>query len=283
MSNKGLARHRRRPRHGRRHRQGRSGRRPRRRRHWTQPPRRSAPPSARTTIWWLSSSTSPTRPALRPPSGPPSVGSDGSTCWSTTRVTSMPGSSRSSARKNSGADRDQLVRSGQCHPRRVAGDARASAPAWSSRSPRRPASSAVSFSPRTPPSKFGVEGWMESLHSRDRTVRDQDDARRDRLLPHRTADAGVDEVRRESIADYAERTAQTVAAWQSMDGQQGGDPAKLADALVRLTAQDEPPRRFPAGADAVTAFEDRAKLLLEQAEANRELSRRSGPRRHLIH
>ena len=57
-----------------------------------------------------------------------------------------------------------------------------------------------------------------------------------------------------------------------MNGQQGGDPAKLADALVRLAAQDEPPLRFPAGADAVTTFENRAKLLLEQADANRELS-----------
>jgi hypothetical protein len=57
-----------------------------------------------------------------------------------------------------------------------------------------------------------------------------------------------------------------------MNGQQGGDPAKLADALVRLAAQDEPPLRFPAGADAVTTFEDRARLLLAQAGANRELS-----------
>jgi NAD(P)-dependent dehydrogenase (short-subunit alcohol dehydrogenase family) len=75
-----------------------------------------------------------------------------------------------------------------------------------------------------------------------------------------------------SIADYAARTAQTVTAWQSMDGQQGGDPAKLADALVHLAALDEPPLRFPAGADAVATFENRAKLLIEQANANRELS-----------
>ena len=44
-----------------------------------------------------------------------------------------------------------------------------------------------------------------------------------------------------SIDDYAERTRATVAGWQSMDGQQGGDPAKLADALVQLVALDEPP------------------------------------------
>ncbi len=57
-----------------------------------------------------------------------------------------------------------------------------------------------------------------------------------------------------------------------MNGQQTGDPAKLADALVRLAALEEPPLRFPAGADAVVTFENRAKLLLEQAGANRELS-----------
>jgi hypothetical protein len=79
-----------------------------------------------------------------------------------------------------------------------------------------------------------------------------------------------------SIADYAERTEQTVTAWKSMDGQQGGDPAKLADALVRLAALDEPPLRFAAGADAVTTFEDRARLLLAQAGANRELSSHLG-------
>jgi NAD(P)-dependent dehydrogenase (short-subunit alcohol dehydrogenase family) len=31
-----------------------------------------------------------------------------------------------------------------------------------------------------------------------------------------------------SIQDYAERTIATVQAWQGMDGEQGGDPAKLA-------------------------------------------------------
>ena len=57
-----------------------------------------------------------------------------------------------------------------------------------------------------------------------------------------------------------------------MNGQQGGDPAKLAAALVELADRDEQPTRFPAGADAVTTFEDRAKLLVELADANRDLS-----------
>jgi hypothetical protein len=75
-----------------------------------------------------------------------------------------------------------------------------------------------------------------------------------------------------SIADYADRTAATVAAWQSMNGQQAGDPAKLAAALVHLADRKQPPDRFPGGADAVTAFENRATLLTERANANRDLS-----------
>ena len=75
-----------------------------------------------------------------------------------------------------------------------------------------------------------------------------------------------------TIGDYAERTRATVAGWQSMDGKQGGDPAKLADALVQLIALDEPPVRFAAGADAVALFEAKAHTLLVQADAYRNLS-----------
>ena len=75
-----------------------------------------------------------------------------------------------------------------------------------------------------------------------------------------------------SIEDYAERTNQTVAGWKAMNGQQGGDPAKLATALVQLTGQEEPPRRWVAGADAIATVEQKAKDLLAQADAYRELS-----------
>ena len=121
-------------------------------------------------------------------------------------------------------------------------------------------------------SKFGVEGWLESLTPEvapfgiKTMLVEPGFFRTELLTPESTKYAAA------SIADYAERAEQTVTAWKSMDGQQGGDPAKLADALVWLAAQDEPPLRFPAGADAVTTFEDRAKLLLAQADANRELS-----------
>jgi len=121
-------------------------------------------------------------------------------------------------------------------------------------------------------SKFGVEGWIESLALEVapfgiRTMLVEPGFFRTELLsPESTKYA------HSSIDDYAERTAQTVAAWNSMHGRQGGDPAKLANALVQLASRDGPPLRFPAGADAVAAVEKKANDLLAQADAYRDLS-----------
>jgi hypothetical protein len=57
-----------------------------------------------------------------------------------------------------------------------------------------------------------------------------------------------------------------------MNGRQGGDPAKLATALIRLVDSDEPPLRWAAGADAVGVLEDKAHTRLKQADAHRKLS-----------
>ncbi len=121
-------------------------------------------------------------------------------------------------------------------------------------------------------SKFGVEGFMEALASEIapfgiRTMLVVPGFFRTELLtPQSTQFAEP------SLADYADRTQATVDGWRSMDGKQGGDPAKLADALVRLTALDRPPVRFAAGADALGVFETKAQTLLAQADAHRELS-----------
>ena len=121
-------------------------------------------------------------------------------------------------------------------------------------------------------SKFGVEGWLESLTPEVAPfgictmLVEPGFFRTELLTPESTNYAEP------SIEDYAERTEQTVAVWNSMNGQQGGDPAKLASALVQLAGQDEPPLRFAAGADAITTVEQKAKELLAQADAYRELS-----------
>ena len=120
--------------------------------------------------------------------------------------------------------------------------------------------------------KFGIEGWIESLAPEVapfgiRTMLVEPGFFRTELLsPESTSYA------QPSIDDYAERTTQTVAAWNAMNGQQGGDPAKLATALVQLASQDEPPARWVAGADAIATVEQKAKDLLAQADAYRELS-----------
>ena len=120
--------------------------------------------------------------------------------------------------------------------------------------------------------KFGVEGWMESLTPElapfgIRTMLVEPGFFRTELLG-----LGSTTYAEPSIADYAERTRETIAAWRGMDGKQGGDPVKLADALVELARLDAPPARFAAGADAVQTFEAKARALLAQADAHRALS-----------
>jgi NAD(P)-dependent dehydrogenase (short-subunit alcohol dehydrogenase family) len=75
-----------------------------------------------------------------------------------------------------------------------------------------------------------------------------------------------------SIADYAERTAAMVPAWQAMNGRQQGDPAKFAAALVQIVDEEDPPLRWVAGADAVAGVEQKARDLLAQVDAYRDLS-----------
>ena len=122
-------------------------------------------------------------------------------------------------------------------------------------------------------SKFAHEGWMESLRfdlepfGISTTVVEPGFFRTELLVE------GASSIWPElSIDDYAERTAETIQGWKSMNGQQGGDPAKLAEALVQIVVLDEPPRRWIAGADAVAAVQQKAHELLAQADAHRDLS-----------
>lgn len=120
--------------------------------------------------------------------------------------------------------------------------------------------------------KFGLEGCMESLTPEVapfgiRTTLVNPGFFRTELLTEESTSYAEPK-----IDDYAERTAQTVAAWRSMNGRQGGDPAKLARALITIADQEPPPLRWVAGADAIAAAEQKAKDLLAQIDAYRELS-----------
>jgi NAD(P)-dependent dehydrogenase (short-subunit alcohol dehydrogenase family) len=122
-------------------------------------------------------------------------------------------------------------------------------------------------------SKFALEGWMESLRFDVArygisTMSVEPGFFRTELLVE-----GASTIWPEiSIGDYAERTAQTIAALKGMNGQQGGDPERLAAALVKLSDSGELPLRFVAGADAMAAVEANLKAIQGQIDAHRELS-----------
>jgi NAD(P)-dependent dehydrogenase (short-subunit alcohol dehydrogenase family) len=122
-------------------------------------------------------------------------------------------------------------------------------------------------------SKFALEGWMESLrfdvapYGITTTTVEPGFFRTELLVE------GASTIWPElSIDDYADRTTETIEAWKGINGKQGGDPAKLGRALVEIVALDQPPLRWTAGADAVTAVEQKAQDLLAQADAHRDLS-----------
>jgi NAD(P)-dependent dehydrogenase (short-subunit alcohol dehydrogenase family) len=121
-------------------------------------------------------------------------------------------------------------------------------------------------------SKFALEGWMESLAGEVepfgiRTMIVEPGFFRTELLTPESTTFGE-----LSIGDYDKARAEINAFWASMNGTQAGDPAKLARALVQFADSDEPPLRWAAGEDAVEGVEDKARLLLVQVDAHRELS-----------
>jgi NAD(P)-dependent dehydrogenase (short-subunit alcohol dehydrogenase family) len=121
-------------------------------------------------------------------------------------------------------------------------------------------------------SKFGVDGWMESLAPEvepfgiHTTVVNPGFFRTELLTKESTTYAPA------SIEDYAERNAAQREFWASMNGKQGGDPAKLAQALLTIAEQEQPPFRFVAGADAIAAAEEKLAERQQQIDAYRELS-----------
>jgi NAD(P)-dependent dehydrogenase (short-subunit alcohol dehydrogenase family) len=121
-------------------------------------------------------------------------------------------------------------------------------------------------------SKFGLEGWMESLQAEvapfgiNTTIVNPGFFRTELLTEQSTTYAEP------SIADYENRRGPLVEYWKSQNGRQSGDPAKLARALITVANQNPPPRRFIAGADAIAGAEQKIADLKAQIEANRELS-----------
>ena len=90
--------------------------------------------------------------------------------------------------------------------------------------------------------KFGLEGWTEALQSEvapfgiHTTIVNPGFFRTELLTQESTTYAEP------SIADYAERHAARRAWYEAQNGQQSGDPAKLAQALVMIAPASSPRR-----------------------------------------
>jgi NAD(P)-dependent dehydrogenase (short-subunit alcohol dehydrogenase family) len=121
-------------------------------------------------------------------------------------------------------------------------------------------------------SKFGLEGWMQALQVEvvpfgiHTTIVNPGFFRTELLTEESTSYAD------HPIEDYDERRAQQMQFWKGANGQQSGDPAKLADALITIASEQVPPLRFIAGADAIGTAEQVATTLLQQIDAYRKLS-----------
>jgi NAD(P)-dependent dehydrogenase (short-subunit alcohol dehydrogenase family) len=121
-------------------------------------------------------------------------------------------------------------------------------------------------------SKFGLEGWMQSLQAEVEpfginTITVNPGFFRTELLTEESTNFAE-----WTIEDYDGRREKQMDFWKGYNGQQSGDPAKLAQALITISSLDNPPRRFIAGADAVGTAEKVAATLQHQTDAYRELS-----------
>ena len=121
-------------------------------------------------------------------------------------------------------------------------------------------------------SKFGLEGFIQALQTEvapfgiTTTIVNPGFFRTELLTEQSTKYAD------KPIADYSEKREQLMAFWKGANGQQPGDPAKLAQALITIANEENPPLRFLAGADAVSTAEQVATTLQQQANAYRGLS-----------
>ena len=121
-------------------------------------------------------------------------------------------------------------------------------------------------------SKFGLEGWMQALQKEvapfgiHSTIVNPGFFRTELLTEQSTNYAD------KPIEDYNEQRAQQMQFWKAANGQQSGDPAKLAQALIKVANEDQPPLRFIAGADAVSTAEQVVSTLQQQINTYRELS-----------
>ena len=121
-------------------------------------------------------------------------------------------------------------------------------------------------------SKFALEGFSEALAKEIApfglyvTIIEPGPFRTDFLKPESLRFGQT------RISDYDDRRAQLLAGLAARNGQQPGDPSRLAEAIVRLANEAAPPMRFLAGSIAVSAAEQKLSGMRAELDKWRQLS-----------
>jgi NAD(P)-dependent dehydrogenase (short-subunit alcohol dehydrogenase family) len=120
-------------------------------------------------------------------------------------------------------------------------------------------------------SKFAIEGLSESLADEVASL-----GIRVTIVepgPHRTRFASARSApRARPISDYAGSVGKTREILNELDGNQPGDPARAADAILRAVESDDPPLRLPLGQMALDNIRARLDAQLRELEAWAQLS-----------
>ena len=120
--------------------------------------------------------------------------------------------------------------------------------------------------------KFAIEGFSESLSKEvspfgiSVTIVEPGPFRTDFLSSKSLR------IARHRLPDYDQRRAQILAGIEQRNGQQPGDPRKLAEAIVQLANEPNPPMRFLAGALAVNTAQEKLATMRAEIDAWRQLS-----------
>ncbi len=120
-------------------------------------------------------------------------------------------------------------------------------------------------------SKFGIEGFSETLadevaHLGIKVTIVEPGPFRTRFLEERSVKSSP------PMSDYAESVGKSREILRKLNGQQPGDPARAAQALLKIVASDRPPRRLALGQMAIQHIGSVLAGKLKELDAWSELS-----------
>jgi NAD(P)-dependent dehydrogenase (short-subunit alcohol dehydrogenase family) len=75
-----------------------------------------------------------------------------------------------------------------------------------------------------------------------------------------------------TIHDYAETSGKMVQWVKDIDGKQPGDPAKAAQAMIKVVASDNPPLRLALGEDAINGINQKLESMKSELDAWKDVS-----------